>query len=220
MIVSGIGLFTASRIKTKEREPVKRDKLSLDRFFLTAGWSQAVIICCFGLSYGVLSTYLAIYGKERLGITSGTGIYFMILSIGLMLSRIQGGRALRDGKVSQNAAIGVCVSVFGYALFAAVPDMWAYYLSALIIGLGNGHMFPAVQTMFINLAPNSQRGTANSTLYTSWDAGVGLGVIFGGMIAEALGYASAFYMGAIVNLFGVIFFFTHVRKSYERNKLR
>lgn len=220
MIVSGLGLFTASRIKTKEREPVKRDKLSLDRFFLTAGWSQAVIICCFGLSYGVLSTYLAIYGKERLGITSGTGIYFMILSIGLMLSRIQGGRALRDGKVSQNAAIGVCVSVFGYALFAAVPDMWAYYLSALIIGLGNGHMFPAVQTMFINLAPNSQRGTANSTLYTSWDAGVGLGVIFGGMIAEALGYASAFYMGAVVNLFGVIFFFTHVRKSYERNKLR
>ena len=220
MLVAGVGLYIASRINIRPRRPVESRKLSLDRFFLVRGWRQAVIICCFGLSYGVLSTYLAIYGKERLGITGGTGLYFMILSAGLMLSRLQGGRALRDGKVSENAAIGVSISVFGYILFAAVPDMWAYYASALIIGLGNGHMFPAVQTMFINLAPNSQRGTANSTLYSAWDAGVGIGVFFGGIMAEVWGYASAFWMGALVNALGVIFFFTHVRKTFERDRLR
>lgn len=220
MLAAGVGLYIASRINIRPRRPVESRKLSLDRFFLVRGWRQAVIICCFGLSYGVLSTYLAIYGKERLGITGGTGLYFMILSAGLMLSRLQGGRALRDGKVSENAAIGVSISVFGYILFAAVPDMWAYYASALIIGLGNGHMFPAVQTMFINLAPNSQRGTANSTLYSAWDAGVGIGVFFGGIMAEVWGYASAFWMGALVNAFGVIFFFTHVRKTFERDRLR
>ena len=220
MLVAGVGLYIASRINIRPRRQVESRKLSLDRFFLVRGWRQAVIICCFGLSYGVLSTYLAIYGKERLGITGGTGLYFMILSAGLMLSRLQGGRALRDGKVSENAAIGVSISVFGYILFAAVPDMWAYYASALIIGLGNGHMFPAVQTMFINLAPNSQRGTANSTLYSAWDAGVGIGVFFGGIMAEVWGYASAFWMGALVNAFGVIFFFTHVRKTFERDRLR
>ncbi|MEE1317399.1 MAG: MFS transporter, partial [Prevotella sp.] len=164
-------------------------------------------------------TYLAIYGKEQLGITGGTGLYFMILSIGLILSRIQGGRALRDGKVSHNAAIGVSISVIGYTLFATVSDMWAYYASAFIIGLGNGHMFPAIQTMFINLAPNNKRGTANSTLYSSWDAGVGIGILFGGLIAETYSYSSAFCMGAIVNALGVIFFFTKVRKSYESNRL-
>ena len=220
MLVAGVGLYIASRINIRPRRPVESRKLSLDRFFLVRGWRQAVIICCFGLSYGVLSTYLAIYGKERLGITGGTGLYFMILSAGLMLSRLQGGRALRDGKVSENAAIGVSISVFGYILFAAVPDMWAYYASALIIGLGNGHMFPAVQTMFINLAPNSQRGTANSTLYSAWDAGVGIGVFFGGIMAEVWGYASAFWMGALVNAFGVIFFFTQVRKTFARDRLR
>lgn len=220
MAISLTGLVTAATIKTKPREKVAHERLSFDRFFLTAGWSQAVIICCFGLSYGVLSTYLAIYGREQLGVTGGTGLYFMILSIGLMLSRIQGGRALRDGKISHNAAIGVSISVFGYILFAAVPDLWAYYLSALIIGLGNGHMFPAVQTMFINLAPSNRRGTANSTLYTAWDAGVGIGVVAGGVIAESMGYAPAFWMGAMVNLFGVLFFFTHVRGSFERHRLR
>lgn len=229
MACSGIGLYIASTINPpvpKGMKDADRQKgtgtslLRLDRFFLLKGWRQAVIICCFGLSYGVLSTYLAIYGREKLGITGGTGLYFMLLSIGLMLSRIQGGRALRDGKVTQNAAMGVSVSVFGYALFAAVPEMWAYYASAIIIGLGNGHMFPAVQTMFINLAENNQRGTANSTLYSAWDAGMGIGVLCGGMLAETLGYSAAFWMGAIVNAFGVLFFFTHVRPTYERDKLR
>ena len=187
MAAAGAGYAVASGIRLRTRQPVKREPVSFDRFFLLAGWRQAVIICCFGLSYGVLSTYLAIYGKERLGITGGTGLYFMILSIGLMLSRLQGGKALKAGRVSHNAAMGVSVSVFGYILFAAVPDLWAYYTSALVIGLGNGHMFPAVQTMFINLAPNSRRGTANSTLYTGWDAGVGLGVFFGGILPQLYG---------------------------------
>lgn len=229
MLCAGIGLYIASTIHppkpqslkaSVEKPDQKKSLMRLDRFFLLKGWRQAVIICCFGLSYGVLSTYLAIYGRETLGITSGTGLYFMLLSAGLMLSRIQGGRALRDGKVTQNAAMGVSVSVFGYALFAAVPEMWAYYASAIIIGLGNGHMFPAVQTMFINLAENNQRGTANSTLYSSWDAGMGIGVFFGGMVAETLGYSAAFWMGAIANAFGVLFFFTHVRPTFERDRLR
>lgn len=220
MAVAGIGMFIASKIEIRQREPLRREKLSLDRFFLLAGWRQAVIICCFGLSYGILSTYLAIYGKEQLGISSGTGIYFMILSVGLILSRIQGGRALRDGRVTHNAAVGVVISVIGYTLFAAVTDMWAYYASAFIIGLGNGHMFPAIQTMFINLAPNNKRGTANSTLYSSWDAGVGIGILAGGIVAESMGYSLAFWAGAIANMLGVVFFFTNVRKSYEACKLR
>ena len=220
MAVAGIGMFIASKIEIRQRKPLRREKLSLDRFFLLAGWRQAVIICCFGLSYGILSTYLAIYGKEQLGISSGTGIYFMILSVGLILSRIQGGRALRDGRVTHNAAVGVVISVIGYTLFAAVTDMWAYYASAFIIGLGNGHMFPAIQTMFINLAPNNKRGTANSTLYSSWDAGVGIGILAGGIVAESLGYSLAFWAGAIANMLGVVFFFTNVRKSYEACKLR
>lgn len=228
MVCSGIGLYIASTINPptpkslQEKKPEVQRSMGwgLDRFFLVKAWRQAVIIGCFGLSYGVLSTYLAIYGRETLGITGGTGLYFMLLSAGLMLSRIQGGHALRDGKVTQNAAMGVSVSVFGYMLFAAVPEMWAYYASAIIIGLGNGHMFPAVQTMFINLAPNSQRGTANSTLYSSWDAGMGIGVFFGGMIAETIGYSAAFWMGALINAFGVLFFFTHVRPTFERDRLR
>ena len=64
----------------------------------------------------------------------------------------------------------------------------SYYGSALLIGLGNGHMWPAFQNMTINVAHNNRRGTANSTILVSWDLGMGLGILVGGIVAELLGY--------------------------------
>jgi len=81
-------------------------------------------------------------------------------------------------------------------------------------------MFPAFQTMFINLASNAQRGTANSTLYTAWETGFGLGIILGGIAAEYFSYGTSFWIAWIGNLLGVILFFAYTRQHFLRNKLR
>ncbi len=220
LVTSGIGLVVLSMVKMREREVIKRPPMSLDRFFLLKGWREGITMACFSFSYGVLSTYLAIYGEKELGITSGTGTFFMLMAVGLIISRIIGGRSLRQGRITHNAAEGMLMSLCGYTLFALVRDPIAYYSAALIIGLGNGHLCPAYQTMFINLAPNSLRGTANSTYLTSWDAGLGLGVLLGGWAAERIGYHGAFVMAAAINAIGVAGFFAFVRRSYLANKLR
>ena len=220
-ITALIGLGCTASVKVRERDlPKQKQKLSLDRFVLIKGWRQGVSMVCFAFSYGVLATYIAIYGKDELGITGGTGLFFMLLAIGLILSRLVGSRTLRQGKVTQNATIGTLISLFGYLLFAAVHNAWGYYGAALIIGLGNGHMFPAFQTMFINLAENSQRGTANSTLLVSWDVGIGLGILVGGIVAEHTGYHAAFWTAWGVNMAGVIFYNLFARGHFNRNKLR
>jgi predicted MFS family arabinose efflux permease len=221
LVCSGIGLAINSTLKMPEREQVKpQTPVSLDRFFLHKGWIEAIAQACYAFSYGVLSTYIAIYGKEELGITGGTGLFFMLLALGLIIARIAGSRPLREGKVIRNASFGVLISMFGYLLFAAVHNQIGYYGAALIIGFGNGHMFPAFQTMFVNLAPNSQRGTANATQLTSWDIGVGAGVLIGGVLAEASGYHSAFWAAWIVNVAGVAILFLFARKHFIKNKLR
>ena len=215
------GLIISATLKLPKKEIIRdKQKLSLDRFLLLKGWSLGIAMCCFSFSYGVLATYLAIYGKEELGITGGTGLFFMILSIGLICSRLVGSRTLRKGKIVENASFGVMVSVFGYLLFAAMHNLWGYYGAALIIGLGNGHMFPAFQTMFINLASHEQRGTANSTLLVSWDIGIGLGIMVGGFLAEHWGYYSAFWGAWAVNLAGVIFFLSFARRQFLKHRLR
>lgn len=221
LLFAGLGFVINSTLKLKKRELVKKaNKISLDRFFLVRAWREAVAMICFAFGYGVISTYIAIYGKERLGITGGTGVFFLLLSVGLILSRLIGSRTLRKGMLIWNASLGLLISLCGYFLFAGVHNYFGYYGAALIIGLGNGHMFPAFQTMFINLAPHTQRGTANSSLLISWDVGVGLGIMIGGMLVEYFGYFSAFWTAGFVNAAGVIFFFTNIRKTYQRDKLR
>lgn len=221
LIFSFAGLVIDAAIKMPARDFVpEKPVISLDRFFLLKGWREAAAMLCYAFSYGVLSTYVAIYGKQQLGITQGTGLFFSLFAVGLIVSRLTGAHALRDNKVTRNASMGVIVAALGYALFSIVHTQMAYYAAAFVIGLGNGHMYPAFQTMFINLAENRQRGTANSSILTSWDAGVGLGVLFGGIIAEHMGYAAAFLIAAAVNVLGVVYYFARVRRHFEKNKLR
>ena len=220
-IFAGIGFAVNSTLKIRPREIVQnKPKLSFDRFFLVKGWSEGLAMVCYAFSYGVIATYIAIYGKEELGITGGSGVYFILLSAGLIMSRLIGSRTLREGKIVRNASLGICVSVCGYLVFAALHNPVGFYASALIIGLGNGHMWPAFQTMFINLAPHTQRGTANSSILISWDIGVGLGILVGGVFVEHFGYHSAFWVAWILNAVGVLFYFAYVRNNYLKNKLR
>ena len=221
LLFSGIGFAINSTLKIRPREIIQdKPKISVDRFFLLKGWSEALAMMCYAFSYGVIATYIAIYGKEELGITGGSGVFFILLSAGLIMSRLIGNRTLREGKIVRNASMGICVSVVGYLVFAALHNPVGFYASALIIGLGNGHMWPAFQTMFINLAPHTQRGTANSSILISWDIGVGLGILVGGVFVEHFGYHSAFWVAWILNAVGVLFYFAYVRNNYLKNKLR
>lgn len=219
-VAASIGFIVSTTIELPSKQIVKNKmKLSLDRFFLSKGWMLALNIAFFGFCYGVLSNYLAIYGKERLGITSGTGTYFMILSFGLIISRLTGNKSLRQGKLTRNAAEGILISTVGYTLFIACPNAFGYYISALLIGLGNGHMWPAFQNMMIHVAYHNERGTANSTLLTSWDFGMGVGILLGGVIAENMGYSVAFWSVVAVHVVGLIIYFLATRQFYTRHQI-
>ena len=219
LIVACLGWLVDATVHLEDRSVVCKSKLSWDRFFLVKGWLLGLNMVAFGFSFGVLSNYLAIYGKQVLGITGGTGTYFMLCSIGLILSRLQGGRALRKGRLTHNAGTGMVISLIGYTLFIAAPGWVGYYGSALLIGLGNGHMWPAFQNMTINVAHNNQRGTANSTILISWDIGMGLGILVGGVVSELLGYAAAFWTVVLVNGAGVLCFFLATKAFFLRRNL-
>lgn len=219
-VVAISAVLIAWTIRLPEKDIIRnKEKLSLDRFFLTRAWLLAINIAMFGFCWGVLSNYLAIYSKEVLSITGGTGTYFALLSMGLFSSRLQGRKALSQGKLTQNAAEGMLISLVGFTLFVAIPHPVAYYLSAILIGLGNGHLYPAFLNMFVHVARHDQRGTANSSILTGWDLGFGIGCLLGGIVAEHFGYTVTFWMVAAENAVSVILFFLASRQFFERRKI-
>ena len=220
LIIALAGYICSTTVKLPRRERVEgKPKLSLDHFFLGRAWLLALNICFFGLCWGVMSNYVAIYGKEELNITDGTGFFFMLLSVGLVISRLFGAKTLRAGKMTHNATIGVLLSLAGYGIFAFIPHAWAYYAAALLIGLGNGQMYPAFLNMFISVARHDQRGTANSSILISWDLGMGLGILIGGVVAENIGFREAFHFVAFMQAAGALLFITATAAFFRRKRL-
>ena len=221
LVVAGFGMAVDQTIVLPRRElPKKKRHLALDQFFLMRGWLIAVNVVFFGFCFGMLQNYLAIYSKEVMGYTGGTGVFFILLSSGLILARLMGAKSLREGRITGNAVEGGLLSSAGYVLFVTCHNSVGYYLSPLLIGLGNGLIWPAFLNMTINVADNEQRGTANSTLLVSWDVGLGLGILVGGVLAELTGYSFAFYTVAAMQVAGTVLFILATKRFFLKRKLR
>lgn len=222
LLVAMIGYILSTRVNLPQREPVQgKPKLSLDHFFLGRAWMLAINIMLFGLCWGLMSNYVAIYGKEELGITDGTGIFFLILAMSLVIARLIGRNQLRQGRLTRNCTLGVLLSAIGYVLFAMSSKWgaWCYYAAPVFIGLGNGQMYPAFLNMFVKMARHDQRGTANSSILISWDLGMGLGILVGGVIAEYIGFTEAFFVAAAMQIAGTILFITITAAFFQKRQL-
>jgi predicted MFS family arabinose efflux permease len=76
-------------------------------------------------------------------------------------------------------------------------------------------MYPAFLNMFIKVARHEQRGTANSSILTSWDCGMGLGILLGGFLAEYVGYAAAFWAASLLQCSGFALLLLFTRNKYR-----
>ncbi len=229
-LLSGtLGMCMAFLVKTNYRAPVRREPISLDRFFLKKGIWAGISFLLFSIPYGMTTTYVAMYAKE-IGITVNSGLYFTFLAVGLAISRMFSGRQCDKGRVTQVILLGMYLAVATFFILSALHlvaawnvkvSSYLYIFTALAQGVAFGTMFPAFNTLFINLAENRQRGTATSTCLTSWDVGIGIGLLVGGHIAEQWGGLEyAFLSGASLTAVSTVFFMLKAAPHYNWNKLR
>lgn len=214
-----IGLICILFIHTPYKEKIKHEAISFDRFFLIKGLPGAINLALLSFSYGILSTYVAVYGSEEVGLESGTGLFFVAMAAGLVISRIISGKMMNRGELNRVIETGIIIMFISYIVFIFLKTATGFYLSAIFLGFAYGFVCPAFQAMFINLAHHNQRGTANSTYFIAWDLGIGTGVLLGGQIADISSYTSAYICGVILVLAGYFLFKCVTSKYYLQNKL-
>ena len=222
------GFVCASLVKTPYKPPVRREPISLDRFILLKGIPAGISLLLLSIPYGRTTNYVAMYAKQ-IGINATTGFFFTFMAIGMAISRIFSGKIVDRGKITQVISAGLYLVVFSFFLLSACVYLisWnnmvctiVFFSVALLLGVGFGIMFPAYNTLFVNLAPNSQRGTATSTYLTSWDVGIGIGMLTGGYIAEVSTFDKAYLFGACLTIVSMFYFNGKVAPNYHKNKLR
>ncbi len=221
------GLICACFIRTPKKQPAARTALSLDRFILVKGIPLGIDLLLLSIPYGITTTYVAMYAKN-IGITGGTGLFFTFMAAGLAISRLFSGKQVDRGHITGviHAAfypailcflsLFLCEKVAAHSVHAAGIMLYA---TALVLGASFGTMFPAFNTMFVNLGRHDQRGTATSTYLTSWDVGIGIGLVTGGLIGQASSFSNAYLMGAVLTSVSLIGFVFYVAPHFRRNRI-
>lgn len=167
------------------------------------------------IAYGGLVSFIALYGRE-IGIQNSS-LYFLIFSAGIAGARLTTGKVFDKKGPRKIVSLCIILLIIGFPLLALAVNEALFYISAIIIGFGNGVIFPTFQSMVNNLAEPGHRGAANSTLYTAVDLGMGLGMILAGLIAQHVSISAIFWMNSIICIAGLIFFRFLVLGFYEKN---
>lgn len=229
LLVGLIGLIMAYMVKTPYKPPVEHIPISLDRFFLKKGIWAGIALLLLSIPYGMTTSYVAMYAQE-IGIEVNSGLYFTFMAGGLAVSRLISGKQVDKGRITKVIIWGMylaCITFFALAALNYIMQLnhtlgsYLYIAIALSQGIAFGTMFPAFNTLFVNLAPHSQRGTATSTYLTSWDIGLGFGLMTGGSIAGRFnGFDAAFFFGACLTVISTAFFILKAGPHFDKEKLR
>ena len=224
-----LGLAMAYMVRSPYKQPVKREPISLDRFFLVKGTWAGIALFMLSIPYGMTTTYVAMYASE-IGLGVNPGLYFTLMAVGLAISRLFSGRQVDKGRITLVITLGMYLAAATFFLLTGLKELtrWdppiastLYMAIAFSQGVAFGTMFPAFNTLFVNLAPHNQRGTATSTYLTCWDVGIGIGLVAGGWIAERLGgFEYAYLFGACLTVVSTLFFTLKAGPHFNRNKLR
>lgn len=216
-ITSLAGVLLALPISVRERPKFVHEPLSLDRFVLLKGIPSGINLILITVSYGMIFSFSAMFGKE-INI-SNPGIFFIIMAFGIMFSRIIAGKLVDRGQLNEVSVIAMILLTIGLLILSLFHHPLAFFSSAFIAGCGFGMLFPALQTLMVNLSSHKQRGTAISTFFTAFDLGVGGGMFLGGKIAEMMGLSHSFLLGAALTFLSIFYYLFITATHYTKNRI-
>ena len=229
MGVSAVGLVCALAVSVKKRREERGVRsgeiVSLDRFILLKGIPVSIALLLLSIPYGATTNFVAMYASEiRLEVP--TGFFFTLMAVGMGLSRIIAGKQVDRGYVTQCIHVGYYPVIVAFLMLGlcrfVVADHVAlattmFYTVPALLGIGFGIMFPAMNTLYINLARHDQRATATSTYLTAWDVGIGIGVTASGIIAQHFTFYMVYLVGSAICLVSLLIFTRIVTPHYRKN---
>ncbi len=201
--------------------------VGLDRFILLKGLPASLALLLLSIPFGSTTNFVAMY-VEQIGLHAPASIFFVLLALGLGGSRIFAGRYVDKGYVTECIHYGFYLVIFALLLLASCAWLVefcrplaeiGFLIVPFVQGVGFGIIFPAYNTLYINLGRHDQRATATSTYLTAWDVGVGLGFVIAGVIAEHFSFSAVYLIGGLLSIVSMIYFNRIVTPHYKANRM-
>jgi MFS family permease len=214
-----LGIIAVALIKTPARPKLRnREKISFDRFFLLPAWAIFLnqLLPCF--AWGSIGSFVAQYGK-RTGIPNA-GVFFLFFAAGIIASRAFSGRLVDKGYVHHVNIISMATVSISFFAFSILRGLYEFCVTGLFIGLGFGMMLPAMQIIYVNMAHNNRRGTANSTYLLGFDVGSSAGMLAGGFITGIWSFEILYRISSCLCLISILLYVFVSKPAFDRKRLK
>jgi MFS family permease len=178
--------------------------LSLDRFFLTSGWSLFINLFLVTLAVGLLMS---------LPVT--VEAYGMVM-LGFLLALLAQRFVFQDAELKSEVVSGLLL--IGASLIILLTSRYSP-LTTPLLGLGVGLVGGRFLLFFIKLSRHCQRGTSQSTFMLGWESGLAVGVgtgyyLFYGRTQEML------FVTLILDVLALLMYISWTHRWFLKHKNR
>lgn len=194
----------------KENLTVNKFKIKISDFFASELTVFAILACLFAFMNGVIGSFLALLGDERH--ISNIGYYFTVNAIVILIIRPLSGKILDNKGLSVIAFPAFIMAMAASLLLVISKSLWMILAVAVLYGIGQSSLSPALQATCVKRLGLSRVGVATSTYFIGYDAGQGLGAIVGGTIAGKFGLTFVFYICGALLFTGVVIYYLYTLK--------
>ena len=189
--------FSFSSLIEKKALPV-----SLNMFFIT-------------IPYGGIISFIALYGRS-INIES-SGVFFLLLALGIAVSRIVSGKSFDRVGPKKISLLGLSLLVIGLFVLAFYKNEIGYHLAALVLGFGFGILMATFQAIANHNVAAEKRGAANSTYLTFFDLGIGFGMLLVGYLIQVLDYSGTFLLCAGIEFLALFVFLFYTMPKFKQS---
>lgn len=195
----------------------RKDKFSSKSLFEKKSLVLSLNILILMISYGGLISFITLFGKE-IGVDY-PGNFFVAFAAGILLSRLTSGKIFDTNGPSIIVPVGILLLVAGFPVLAFFQNIYGYFIAAFILGTGVGIIFPTSQALTNNMVEKERRGVANSTLFTAYDLGIGIGMFVIGYISDIIGLTDSFFLVSFINASGLVYFYLFTLPYYKKHHI-
>ena len=198
--------FTSEHLQAPKKTEGKKVAMSLKDALALKGYRYALVITFVSswVIFGVRTSILPLFFTEQLKSTAAVvGWGFTISAV------IQGTLILRAGRLSDERGrrfilvTGTTIALVGIIIMTLTLNPLMFFISMAIIGLGNAFLASAPATIVGDLI-EGKGGQVIALFQMAGDAGMIVGPVAVGFIADHYGYRAAFGLSGLVFCIAIV----------------
>ncbi len=164
----------------------------------------ALSLTSVAIGYGGITSYAALLAVERN--IEPHWFYLSVFAATIVFIRVFFSHLADRLRTTTIVYPSLALVPVAFAILAVARSRWHLASSAILFGIGFGAMWPAFVSFVLGRTDPRRRARTFGSIVWAFDAGIGIGSLLIGALAQRYGFGVAFAVGAVVSCFAIPIF--------------